>query len=92
MFGLHFCGMLISAFETSGISASVSWSCSNFLPTLLDFPLSIMAISISVANQPAGKSQCSLWDERIPRFVLSLICVRSRYVVQAVLRFLEFVS
>ena len=59
---LHFPGVLIHAFETSGIFecfCSVSWSCSSFLLTLLDFPLSIMAISISVSNQPAGKSQCS---------------------------------
>ena len=52
-----------SAFSTPlaylSASASVSWYCSNFLLTLLDFPLSIIAISISVSNQPAGKSQCS---------------------------------
>ena len=42
-----------------GASSSASWSCSNFLLTLLDFPLSIMAISISVSSQLTGKSQCS---------------------------------
>ena len=40
-------------------STNVSWSCNNFLLTLLDLPFSIMAISISVSNRPAGKSQCS---------------------------------
>jgi len=40
-------------------SANVSWSCNYFLLTLLDLPFSIMAINISVSNQPVGKSKCS---------------------------------
>ena len=59
---LYFCGVLIRAFQTSGVFkslANVSWSCNNFLLTLLDLPFSIVAINISVSNQPVGKSQCS---------------------------------
>lgn len=71
--------------------ASVNWSCSSFLLTLLDFPLSIMANSISVSNQPAFCFK--LWDERIPHFILYLFdAAKFVYDVQPVMRFLEFVS
>ena len=71
--------VLVGAFKASGLwpSTNVSWFCYNFLLTLLDLPFSIMAISISVSNQPAGKSQCSpsavsLVVKRIPGFVFAL--------------------
>ena len=71
-------------------SGSVSWDCSNFLLTLLDFPLSIIAISISVSNQPAGKSQCSpsaLSFEMNESHVSSFPCLMQRNLCMLYSRF-----